>query len=109
MRKSFIPILFLLGAFFSGCASNKTWFAQKPKKALVVTVTTGFRHSSIKTAESILAKLGEESGAFSVDYLQQPANQPQEPTKPSEPKAPKAQSDPTKQKAQEEKYQADLL
>ena len=39
-----------------------------PKKVLVVTTTTGFRHSSIETAEKIIAKLGEDSGAFTVDY-----------------------------------------
>jgi len=39
-----------------------------PKKVLVVTTTTGFRHSSIETAEKIIAQLGVESGAFTVDY-----------------------------------------
>ena len=38
------------------------------KKVLVVTTTTGFRHSSIETAEKIIAELGEKSGAFTVDY-----------------------------------------
>ena len=40
-----------------------------PKKLLVVTVTKGFRHTSIPTAEKILAELGQESGAFAVDYV----------------------------------------
>src|SRR5262249_42389444 len=39
-----------------------------PKKVLVVSVTKGFRHSSMPTAEKILAQLGEKSGAFTVDY-----------------------------------------
>src|SRR3954454_18938507 len=39
-----------------------------PKKVLVVTVTKGFRHSSIPTAEKILGELAEKSGAFTVDY-----------------------------------------
>jgi uncharacterized protein len=43
--------------------------AQTPKKVLVVTVTKGFRHSSIPTAEKVLAKLAEKSGAFTVDYV----------------------------------------
>jgi len=47
-----------------------------PKKLLVVTVTTGFRHSSIETAEKILAQLGEQSGDFTVDYIHQPAGKP---------------------------------
>lgn len=42
--------------------------AATPKKVLVVTTTTGFRHSSIPTAEKILAKLAQESGAFTVEY-----------------------------------------
>ena len=40
-----------------------------PKKVLVVTVTKGFRHSSIPTAEKILGELAEKSGAFTVDYV----------------------------------------
>src|ERR1051325_7903840 len=40
-----------------------------PKKLLVVTVTKGFRHSSIPTAEKILAEIGERSGVYTVDYV----------------------------------------
>lgn len=41
-----------------------------PKKVIVVTATKGFRHSSIATAENVLATLGETSGAFTVvDYV----------------------------------------
>jgi type 1 glutamine amidotransferase len=47
-----------------------------PKKVLVVTTTLGFRHSSIATAEKIIAKLGEDSGAFSVDYARVDPNDP---------------------------------
>jgi uncharacterized protein len=42
--------------------------AQTPKKLLVVTVTKGFRHSSIPTAEQVLAKLADKSKAFTLDY-----------------------------------------
>ncbi len=42
--------------------------AATPKKLLVVTVTKGFRHSSIPTAEKVLADVGKSSGAFTVDY-----------------------------------------
>src|SRR5204863_5619556 len=42
--------------------------AATPKKVLVVTVTKGFRHSSIPTAEKILGEVGKRSGAFTVDY-----------------------------------------
>jgi type 1 glutamine amidotransferase len=37
-----------------------------PKKVMVVTATKGFRHSSIPTAENVLATLGETSGAYTV-------------------------------------------
>ena len=42
---------------------------QTPKKVLVITVTKGFRHSSIATAEKVLAKLADQSHAFTVDYV----------------------------------------
>jgi hypothetical protein len=37
-----------------------------PKKVLVVTATKGFRHSSIQTAENVIATLGETSGDYVV-------------------------------------------
>jgi type 1 glutamine amidotransferase len=47
--------------------------AAETKRVIVVTVTTGFRHSSIPYAEETLKKLGEESGAYTVvDYARQP-------------------------------------
>jgi uncharacterized protein len=55
-----------------------------PKKLLVVTVTTGFRHSSIGTAEKVLAQLAQETGAFTVDFVQQPPNQPSAPKRPKD-------------------------
>ena len=64
--------------------------ARTPKKLLVVTITTGFRHSSIATAEKVLAQLARDSGGdFSVEFVQQPANEPQAP------KEPKLSKDPT--------------
>ena len=43
-----------------------------PKKLLVVTTTTGFRHSSIPTLEKMLTQLGQDSGEFTVDFVEQP-------------------------------------
>jgi len=43
--------------------------AAEPKKLLVVTVTKGFRHGSIPTAEKVLGKLAESSKVFTVDYV----------------------------------------
>ena len=40
-----------------------------PKKVLVVTVTKGFRHDSIGTAEKVLGQLAQQTGAFTVDYV----------------------------------------
>ncbi len=57
-----------------GCASLKK---ASPKRVLVVTVTKGFRHSSIPTAEKVLAELAKESSAFTVDYARVEPNDPQ--------------------------------
>jgi len=51
--------------------------AATPKKLLVVSVTKGFRHSSIPTAEKVLAQLGEQSGAFTVDYARVEPSDPE--------------------------------
>ena len=42
--------------------------AADPKRALVVTTTMGFRHSSIPTAERVLATIATNSGVFSVEF-----------------------------------------
>jgi len=43
--------------------------AEGGKKLLIVTVTKGFRHSSIGTAEKILGQLANEKNGFAVDYV----------------------------------------
>jgi type 1 glutamine amidotransferase len=48
----------------------------EPKKLLVVTTTTGFRHSSIPTLEKVISQLAKDSGEFTVDLVQQPAGKP---------------------------------
>jgi type 1 glutamine amidotransferase len=63
MRKLLIPLIVVLFA--------ATLHAE-PKKLLVVTTTTGFRHSSIPTLEKVLAQLGKDSGEFTVDFICQP-------------------------------------
>ena len=47
-----------------------------PKKLLVVTTTTGFRHASIPTLEKMLTELGQQSGEFTVDFVEQPPGHP---------------------------------
>jgi len=80
--------------------------AAEPKRVIVVTVTTGFRHSSIPHAEAALKKWGEESKAYTVgEWGQQPTAQIMK--KPGAPKKPgdlKADAD-DKAKA---KYEADM-
>jgi type 1 glutamine amidotransferase len=61
----------------SGCAGTSAAHAQSPKRVLVVTTTTGFRHSSIPTAEKVLGELAQQSGAFTVDYARVEPNDPQ--------------------------------
>ena len=54
-----------------------------PKKLLVVTVTTGFRHSVIPLSEKVLEQLAAQSnGAFTVEFVRQPAGEPKAPGKP---------------------------
>jgi type 1 glutamine amidotransferase len=48
-----------------------------PKKVLVVTVTEGFRHSSIPTAEKVLGELAQKSGLFTIDYARVEPTEPQ--------------------------------
>src|SRR5687768_12762100 len=43
--------------------------AKSPKKLLVVTVTKGFRHSSIATAEKVIGDLAASNKTFTVDYV----------------------------------------
>jgi hypothetical protein len=57
--------------------------AAAPKKLLVVTVTTGFRHSVIPVSEKIMEQLAAQSGgAFTVEFIHQPAGEPKAPGKP---------------------------
>jgi type 1 glutamine amidotransferase len=57
-------------------ALTTTLLHAEPKKLLVVTTTTGFRHSSIPTAEKILSQLAQQSGEFTVDFVEQPPGKP---------------------------------
>ena len=62
----------------------------KPARLLVVTVTKGFRHASIGTAEPALEELGRSTGLFHCDHLRMPtARSPQ----PKPPKRAKDTSD----------------
>jgi len=95
-----LPALLLTGltsASFSAHAADAA-----PKRVLVVTVTTGFRHSSIATAERILQKLAIDSKAFTVvDLVQQPTT-----VVPRKPNAPRALA-PNADEGAKKRFEAD--
>ncbi|MFM9196817.1 MAG: ThuA domain-containing protein, partial [Planctomycetia bacterium] len=51
-------------------------------RLLAVTVTNGFRHGSINTAEGVLEELGRSSGLYHHDFLRMPAGRPAQPPAP---------------------------
>jgi type 1 glutamine amidotransferase len=68
--------LALLGAVFGGTAFNSIAATLPKKKLLVVTTTLGFRHSSIETAQKVIASLGESSGTYEVELAAVPPSDP---------------------------------
>jgi uncharacterized protein len=56
--------------------------APRPARLLVVSVTTGFRHASIGTAEPVLEKLGRSTGLFHCDHLRMPPGRLPQPKPP---------------------------
>ena len=73
---------FLACLFFFGVRDVRAAEQGGPARLLVVTVTKGFRHGSIETAEPVLEKLGREKGLFHVDFLRMPPNRPPQPRRP---------------------------
>ena len=58
-----------LVALLSGCSTSTCCVQNKsPKRVLVVTTTTGFRHSSIPTLEKTLGEMALKSGVFAVEF-----------------------------------------
>jgi len=84
--------------------------ADAPKKMLVVTITAGFRHGSVVTAEPVIAQIGKESGLFTVDYIRQPENKPNlsKPKEPTKPAPFKNEKEEAAYKAALDKYKAEL-
>jgi type 1 glutamine amidotransferase len=56
--------------------------ARGPKRLLVVSLTTGFRHASIPAAEAALEEIGRATGLFHADFLRQPPGKPVAPKPP---------------------------
>jgi uncharacterized protein len=67
-----------LGVALLCLAAPSAW--AKPKRLLVVSVTAGFRHSSIETAQRILKELGEKDGGFTVADVLDTGPRPKEKT-----------------------------
>lgn len=47
-----------------------------PKRLLVVSVTTGYRHASISSLKKMLAQFSQSTGEFTLDYVDQPPGKP---------------------------------
>lgn len=52
----------------TACATTPSDTFAAPPRLLVVSVTKGFRHDSIPTAEKLVERLAARSGAFTVEY-----------------------------------------
>jgi len=102
MKKILIPLLAILALAVQ--TGTPLGAAEPVKKVLVVTATTGFRHSSIATAEKVLAQLAQQSSAFTLDYVRQPEGKPGGPRKPTALKADASAAEQQAFKAAEEKF-----
>jgi type 1 glutamine amidotransferase len=67
----FLPVVALL--------AMSTAAAAEPARLLVVSVTFGFRHGSIGTAEGVLEQLGRDGGLYHLDYLRMPEGKREDP------------------------------
>ena len=94
----------LLAAALIGAAT--LCHAGEPKKLLVVTVTTGFRHSSIPVSERVLARLAEQTGEFTLEFARQPDDKPEAPRAPRPPAPDAAPETHAAHAAAAERYEA---
>jgi type 1 glutamine amidotransferase len=69
-----LPAVFLLAP-----AVTRGEEPRPPARLLVVSVTMGFRHGSIGTAEGVLEKLGREQDLYHLDYLRMPEGDKNDP------------------------------
>jgi uncharacterized protein len=75
--RCFFSRIILVPLFIAALTVSGVAQAPAPKNLLVVTTTTGFRHSSIPTAEKVLGDLARISGVFTVDYARVEPNSPE--------------------------------
>ncbi len=66
--------LWCIGSGAAATAASSAAGAEeaRPARILAVSVTYGFRHGSIPTAEGVLEELGRSSGLWHLDFLQMP-------------------------------------
>src|SRR5882724_7344348 len=81
MKSTILPLIRLIPVWGGLCLLAFALPLQAaPKKLLVVTVTKGFVHSSIPTAEKVLGELGQKTGDFTIDYIRNDADMAQKMT-----------------------------
>lgn len=105
MLKKIFPIT--AAVILAAQTITSSYAAEGVKKVLVVTTTTGFRHSSIATAEKILGQLAQQSGVFTVEYVRQPEGKPSGPQKPKALKEDASEVEKQAFKLAEEKFKID--
>ncbi|MFN2447944.1 MAG: ThuA domain-containing protein [Vicinamibacterales bacterium] len=79
MRRRFLCAVVVALGLTAGCNEERATpiaptATAANRRVLVVTHTTGFRHSSISLAESIIEQLGRSSGAYSVVFCRTAAD-----------------------------------
>jgi type 1 glutamine amidotransferase len=82
-KRTWLVVLVLALVVTTGSSLARAAETGKPARLLAVTVTNGFRHGSINTAEPMLEELGRTSGLYHLDFLRMP------PGRLPQPKAPK--------------------
>ena len=76
-------LLTLAGSASTARAAEHTNMTS-PKRVLVVSVTAGFRHTCIPVGNQVFADLARRSGAFTVDFIEQPSGSaPKQPRPPA--------------------------
>jgi type 1 glutamine amidotransferase len=70
-----LMLTILLGFGLASAADDQA----HPARFLAVSVTNGFRHKSIETAEAVLEALGRETGLYHLDFLHMPPGNKDEP------------------------------
>ncbi len=96
-----LPLLRVV-ALLAALLSSSLSLLAAPKRVLIVSVTTGYRHSCIPLSEDVFRQLSKQSGAFTVDFVSQPVPQTQLPPRPKNGDTP-AEKEAMKQWQEQEK------